>query len=604
LKRERPLLAAFSGLTYLFLYAPILVLVVFSFNRGRLTASWEGFTLEWYAKLLENAQILTSLRNSLMIAGATTIACTVLGTAAALAFFRHRFKREAAIDALITLPIVVPEIVLASSLVLLFAAVGLRLGFVTVILAHIAFSVSYAVVVVKARLSGFDRSLEEAAMDLGATPWQTFWLVTLPQIAPGVLAAALLVFSLSIDDYVITSFVAGVGSTTLPIQIYSMVRTGITPEINAISTLLLVATSLLLFASWRLEQGKGVAQSAPAAAAGLALLAWPFFVGGGPGDDQKVLNVYIWSNYIAPETVKKFEARTGVKVNVDLYDTNEAMLAKIQSGNVGYDLLCPSNYPIETLKKQDLLLPLDHSALPNMRNLDPRFLDLDYDKGNRYSIPYFWGTCGVAYNRRQVPKVESWGVLWDAQYKGRVLMLDDPREAIGAALKWKGRSLNATDADSLQLATRLLLEQKPLVRTYNSSNFEDVLLSGDVVVAQGWNGQFARAIAQDPDLDYVIPKEGGSLFIDSLVIPRSAPHPELAHAFMDFVMDAEIAAEICRTMQYSTPNRAAVPLLPEELRRNRAVFPSDEEVARLELIHDIGEATLDFDRAWTEVKTR
>jgi len=603
-RRRRPFLAAWSGLTYLFLYAPILVLVVFSFNRGRLTAAWEGFTFDWYLKLLENPQILTSLRNSLLIAAATTVACTVLGTAAALAFFRHRFRREAALDGLITLPIVVPEIVLASSLVLLFAAVGLRLGFVTIILAHVAFSVSYAVVVVKARLAGFDRSLEEAAMDLGATPWQTFWLVTLPQIAPGVLAAALLVFSLSIDDYVITSFVAGVGSTTLPIQIYSMVRTGITPEINAISTLMLVATSLLLFASWQLEQGGGARRSAPPAVLGLGLLAWPFLVGQGPRDAERVLNLYIWSNYIAPETLRKFEERMGVKVNVDLYDTNEAMLAKIQSGNVGYDLLCPSNYPIETLRKQDLLRPLDHSALPHLKNLDPRFLDLDYDKGNRYSIPYFWGTCGVAYNRKRVPKVESWGVLWDPRYAGRVLMLDDPREAIGAALKWKGRSLNATDADSLALATRLLLEQKPLVRTYNSSNFEDVLLSGDVWVAQGWNGQFARAIAQDPDLEYVIPNEGGSLFIDSLVIPRSAPHPELAHAFMDFVMEAEIAAEICATMQYSTPNRAAVALLPESLRQNPAVFPSDEEIARLELIHDIGEATLDFDRAWTEVKTR
>jgi spermidine/putrescine-binding protein len=333
-------------------------------------------------------------------------------------------------------------------------------------------------------------------------------------------------------------------------------------------------------------------------------LAWPFLVGHGPAPADRVLNLYIWSNYIAPETVRKFEQRMGVKVNLDLYDTNEAMLAKIQSGNVGYDLLCPSNYPIETLRKQDLLRPLDHSALPHFRNLDPRFLDLDYDKGNRYSIPYFWGSCGIGYNRGRVPQADSWGVLWDPRYRGRVLMLDDPREAIGAALKWRGRSFNASDAESLALATRLLLEQKPLVRTYNSSNFEDVLLSGDVWVAQGWNGQFARAIAQDPDLDYVIPKEGGSLFIDSLVIPRSAPHPELAHAFMDFVMEGEVAAEICASMQYSTPNRAAVPLLPESLRRNRAVFPSDEEVARLELIHDIGEATVDFDRAWTEVKTR
>ena len=210
------ILAGFSALVYVFLYAPLLVLVVFSFNRGRLTAAWEGFTLAWYAKLFANPQILSSLRNSLIVAAASTLVCTVVGTAAALAFFRHRFRKQAALDALITIPIVVPEIVLASSLVLLFAALGLRLGFLTIILAHVAFSVSYAVVVVKARFAGFDRSLEEAAMDLGAGPAATFFKVTLPGIFPGVLAAALLVFALSIDDYVITSFVAGVGTTTLP----------------------------------------------------------------------------------------------------------------------------------------------------------------------------------------------------------------------------------------------------------------------------------------------------------------------------------------------------------------------------------------------------
>src|SRR5262245_57878069 len=306
-RRRGGLLGLFSAAIYLFLYAPILVLVVFSFNKGRLTAAWEGVTLAWYAQLLDDPLILSSLRNSLIVAFAATVICTLLGTACALAFHRYRFRQQALLDAFITLPIVVPEIVLASSLVLLFAAIGLRLGFLTVILAHVGFSVSYAVVVVRARLAGFDRSLEEAAMDLGAGPWRSFWLVTLPLIAPGVLAAALLVFALSIDDYVITSFVAGVGSTTLPIQIYSMVKSGITPEINAVSTLLLAATSLLLLASYLLERRRGRAAALPVAL-GLALLGAPFLLGrpaGGSGEG--VLNLYIWSNYIGPETLKKFE---------------------------------------------------------------------------------------------------------------------------------------------------------------------------------------------------------------------------------------------------------------------------------------------------------
>jgi spermidine/putrescine transport system permease protein len=596
-------LTLFSVFIYFFLYAPILVLVVFSFNAGRLTAEWQGFTFHWYAKLLQNPQILSALRNSLVVAGASTVACTLLGTAAALAFHKHRFTRQATMDALITLPIVVPEIVLASSLVLLFAAVGLRLGFLTVILAHIAFSVSYAVVVVRARLTGFDRSLEEAAMDLGAGPWATFWKVTLPGIAPGVLAAALLVFALSIDDYVITSFVAGVGATTLPIQIYSMVRTGISPEINAVSTLILAATSLLLFAAYRLEQGRSTRSAIVPVLLGLAILGAPFFLGGRAATGDRVLNVYIWSNYIAPETVKKFEQRFGVHVNVDLYDTNEAMLAKIATGNVGYDILCPSNYPVESLRHQNLLLPLDRTALPHLTNIDARFLDRPYDPGNRYSVPYFWGSCGIAYDKKRVGSVDSWAALWDAKWKGRVLMLDDPRETIGAALKWKGMSFNTVDPAKLAVAQRLLMEQKPLVKTYNASNFEDVLLSRDVWLAQGWNGQFAKVMADDHDLVYVIPKEGASLFVDSLVIPASAPHPELAHAFIDFTLEAEIAAEICRTMRYSTPNRAALPLLPPEIRDNPAIFPPDDVVDRLELIQDIGEATVLYDRLWTEVKT-
>jgi spermidine/putrescine transport system permease protein len=601
--RPRRGLTLLTLAVYVFLYAPILVLVAFSFNRGRLTASWDGFTLAWYAKLWSDPQVLASLRNSLLVAAAATLASTALGTAAALAFHRHRFRRQAALDALLTLPLVVPEIVLASSLLLLFATAGLRLGFLSVTLAHVGFSVSYAVVVVRPRLAGFDRGLEEAAMDLGAGPWRTFFKVTLPGIAPGILAAALLVFALSIDDYVITSFVAGVGSTTLPIHIYSMVRSGISPEINAVSTLLLASTSLLLFAAWRLEQGRRLREAAVPALLGALLLAGPFLAGSGAPAGDKVLNLYIWSSYIAPETLRKFEARHGVRVNVDLYDSNEALLAKVQAGNAAYDVICPSNYPIEILLKQGLLRPLDHSALPHLANLDPRFLDQAYDPGNRHSVPYFWGTAGIAYRRSRVGRVDSWSAMWDARWAGRILMLDDARETFGAALKWKGRSLNTTDPALLRTAGRLLLAQKPLVRTYNSSSFEDALLSGDVWLAQGWNGQFAKAMDEDPDVEYVVPREGSSLFVDSLVIPASAPHPELAHAFIDFTLEAEIAAEICRTMRYSSPNRAAVPLLPASIRSNPAIFPPPDVLERVELIEDVGEATLLYDRLWTEVKT-
>jgi spermidine/putrescine transport system permease protein len=597
------LLGLWSLAVYVFLYAPLAVLAAFSFNRERLTAQWRGFTLEWYARLLENTQVLTALRNSLLVAAAATALATAIATAAALAFHRHRFRRQAALDGLLTLPIVIPEIVMAASLLLLFAGIGLRLGFLTVVLAHVAFSVSYAVVVVRARLAGFDRSLEEAAMDLGAGPWRTFLHVTLPGIAPGVLAAGLLVFALSIDDYVITSFVAGVGSTTLPLQIYSMVRSGISPEINAASTVLLVATAFLLFAAWRVEQGGRARAAAVPALLGFSILGAPFVLVGPAAPDDRVLNVFIWSGYLPQEAVKEFEARHGIRVNVDLYDSLEALLAKLQAGNASYDVVCPSSYAVEILLAQHLLQPLDHSALPHLANVDPTWLDRDFDPGNRHTVPYFTGTCGIGYRRSRVGEIDSWRALWDPRFRGRILMLDDPRETLGAALRLMGRSVNASDEPTLRQAMRLLVEQKPLVRAYDSANFEDALLAGDVWLAQGWNGEFARVMDLDPDLAYVVPKEGSTTFIDSLAVPVGAPHPRLAHSFLDFAMEAEVAAQICRSMRYTSPNRAAMAFLPQGTRVNPAIFPTPDVLVRTELLRDIGPATVLYDRLWTEVKT-
>jgi spermidine/putrescine transport system permease protein len=596
-------LGLWSLLVYAFLYAPLAVLAAFSFNQERLTATWRGFTLEWYWRLLENTQVLTALRNSLLVAVVATAIATAIGTAAALAFHRRRFRRQGTLDGLVTLPIVIPEIAMASSLLLLFAALGLRLGFTTVVLAHVSFSVSYAVVLVRARLAGFDRSLEEAAADLGAGPGRVFFQVTLPAIAPGILAAALLVFALSVDDYVITSFVAGVGSTTLPLQIYSMVRSGISPEINAVSTLLLAATALLLLAAWRLEQGARPRAAALPAVLGLGILGAPFVLVGLPPPPDRVLNVYIWSAYLPPESVRAFEVREGVRVNVDLYDSNEALLAKMQAGTSGYDVICPSNYAVETLVHQGLLRPLDHSLLPHLSNVDPFYLDHDFDPGNRYSTPYFAGTTGIAYRRSRVGVVDSWETLWDPRFAGRVLMLDDPRETLGAALRRLGLSVNTVDERPLRQAQRLLIEQKPLVKAYDSSSFEDTLVAGDVWLAQGWSGEFARVIEIDPDIAYVIPKEGSTAFLDNLAIPASAPHPALAHQFLDFVMEAEVAAEICLAMRYTTPNRAARAHLPAEVLDNPAIFPPAETLARTELLRDVGDATVLYDRLWTEVKT-
>ena len=252
-KLSRWFLFTESGLVYLFLYAPIVILVIYSFNSSRY-AIWEGFSWKWYEILLRDQLILRSLKNTLIVALAATLASTVVGTIAALGMQRFEFRGKGVLDSLFYLPVIIPEIVMAASLVIFFGFIQFKLGLTTVILAHIAFCISYVIIVVRARLEGFDRTLEEASMDLGANEFQTFFRVTLPVIAPGIISGALLAFTISIDDYIITSFVAGVGSTTLPLQIYSMVKTKVTPEINAISTLLLVPTILLIVISDRLQR--------------------------------------------------------------------------------------------------------------------------------------------------------------------------------------------------------------------------------------------------------------------------------------------------------------------------------------------------------------
>jgi len=255
----RRLLAAHTALVYAFLYAPIAILVAFSFNASRQTAFWAGFTLDWYRRLLANAELFHAVRNSLVVAAGATAIAVVLGTPAALALARpdfRDFRGNRATQALLYLPVIIPEVVLGAALVTFFGAVGLRLSLTTVVIAHVVFSVSYVAIVVRALLAGLDPALAEAARDLGAGPFETFRRVTLPLAAPGILAAALLVFTLSIDDYVVTSFVAGVGATTLPLHIYSMLKVGVTPEVNAVSSLLLAGTIVLIVAAHRLL-GKG-----------------------------------------------------------------------------------------------------------------------------------------------------------------------------------------------------------------------------------------------------------------------------------------------------------------------------------------------------------
>jgi spermidine/putrescine-binding protein len=338
----------------------------------------------------------------------------------------------------------------------------------------------------------------------------------------------------------------------------------------------------------------------------LALLAGACGGGKGSKPQGKIVNIYIWTNYLPQEVVDEFERRTGIHANVDTFDSNEAVLAKLQSGVAGYDVAVPSDYMLKILIPQGLVQPLDHGRLPHLKNLDPRFLNQKYDPGNGHSVPYLWGTTGIGYDQKKIqPAVDSWAALFDPRHAGRILMLDDQREAFGAALRLMGKSVNERDTAILRQAAERLKQQKPLVRTYNSSDFANLLAAGDVDLSQGYNGEFAEAVTHSAGrLAYVIPKEGGTLWIDNLAIPKGARNLDAAYAFLDFVMEPEIAAEIVNHVHYACANRAALPLIDAKIKADPSIYPPQEILNRCELIEDLGETTQLLDQLWTEVKAQ
>ena len=327
-----------------------------------------------------------------------------------------------------------------------------------------------------------------------------------------------------------------------------------------------------------------------------------------PGAPGSELHLFIWANYIDPAVLADFTKETGIKVVEENFDSNETLRAKLEAGATGYDLITPSDYAVQGLIEAKLLAELDLAKLPNLKHLAPRFREIWYDPGNKHSVPYLWGTTGIGYDATKVdPPPASWADLLDSarleKYKGRIGMLDDAREALGAALKWKGKSLNAVAGADLEAAKAVLIAQKPFVARYDSETYDDLLLTGDLVMAQGWSGEIARARMQNPNLRFVIPKEGGVIWADNLAIPTSAKNKAAALMFIDFVNRPEVGARIVNFLRYPSANDGARAHIRPEILNDPQIYPPADVMERLEWIRDVGEAGDLYDRAWTEMKS-
>lgn len=615
----------------IFLYAPILTMMVLSFNSSKSRTDWGGFTLDWYIQMFQSSSIMDALYNTLLIAFISALAATLLGTAAAIGISHMRRLPRSIAMGVNNIPMLNSEIVTGISLMLAFLAFGISLGFKTILLSHITFCVPYVILSVMPKLKQTSRYTYEAAMDLGAGPIQAFFKVVLPDIMPGVLSGFLLAFTMSLDDFIITHFTRGAGINTLSTLIYSEVRRGIKPSMYALSTIIfLTVLALLLITNFSPDRAPAVTDREKArrkqvetarkvlltAASFCIILAVSFttyrhFA----ASRSNELYVYNWGEYIDETVIEDFEKETGIHVIYDLFETNEEMYPVIEAGGVNYDVVCPSDYMIQKMVENDLLAEINFDNIPNISQIDPEYMERSraFDPENRYSVPYTWGTVGILYNDRLVEELgaeppDSWMDLWDEKFSGEILMQDSVRDAFMCALKALGYSLNSTDPAQLQEARDLLIRQKPLIQAYVIDQVRDKMLGGEAAVGVIYSGEmlYLQELAEGKDfnLEYVIPEEGTNLWIDSWVIPKNAKNKENAEKWIDFLCRPDIAKRNFEYITYATPNKGAFDMLDEELQQNKAVFPDWDSLTDAEVYQYLGdEADSLYNELWKEVKS-
>lgn len=607
-------------LILLFLYLPIFVLIIASFNNSKLLGTWNGFTLKWYRQLFDNTAIMTALETTLVLAVMAAFLATIIGTFACLTIYKMKKVPKAIIMSITNIPMLNAEIVTGLAFMLLFIGIGMSLSFSTVLIAHVTFCIPYVVLSVMPKVQQMDNSMYEAALDLGASKSYAFFKVTLPDIFPGVMAGFFLSFTMSLDDFIITHFTRGSGFDTLSTKIYTEVRKGIKPEMYALSTLLFVTVFVLLLLINKAPVKKEVVTKQAETrhrimqvVAGIVCVALivtsisysvkNIFM---KHTSENEIYVYNWGEYIDPDVIELFEDETGIKVHYEEFETNEEMYTIIASGARQYDVICPSDYMIEKMIEHNLLAEINYDNIPNIIHIGKQYLESaeGFDPENRYSVPYCWGTVGIIYNKTMVNEpVTSWGILFDEKYKKQILMQNSVRDAYCVALSYLGYSINTLDEKELGEATELLIRQKPLVQAYVVDQVRDKMIRNSAALGVIFSGEAIYMQRENPDLEYVIPDEGTNVWIDGWVIPSDCRNKEGAEAWINFMCDPEIALLNFDYITYSTPNDSARELIEdEEIRNSQIAFPEEAILNRCDVYNYLGsDGDMLYDKYWTKV---
>ena len=570
-KDKRVLGKVGMALLLVFFYAPILFMIIFSFNSSKSLTHFTGFSLRWYEAMLKNHGMMESLYVTIVIALLATIISTIIGTITAIGLSKSKKVLRAFISQVNDFPIMNPEIVTAIGLMLLFITFQIEKGFVTLLLAHIAFCIPYVILSIMPKIKSLDPNLADAAMDLGATPWQALVKVIVPQIMPGIVSGALIAFTMSFDDFVISYFVTGQGVKNLSIMVYTMSKR-INPSVNAISTLvvLLITITLTIVNVLPMIRKKTSPSKqnkpwkwAVAGVVVVGLVASLFGLNKSAGSQPyagQTLHVYNWGEYTGENIISGFEELTGAKVIMDNFDSNEQMYIKVANGDA-YDVLVPSDYMIQRMMQEKMLQKLEPETRKEcLGELSDAIKGLPYDPKNEYSIPYFWGTVGIVYDKRKVSEEDlekdGWDIFLDQKFKGDIYLYDSERDSFMMALKALGYSMNTTSQDELNAAYNWLIQ---CVQTMDPEIVTDEIIDNMAQARKAlgliYSGDAAYVMSENENMGFYMPKSGTNLWSDAMVIPKNAKNPKLANEFIRYITSYDAAMDNSSYVGYTSPNK-------------------------------------------------
>lgn len=570
-KDKRVLGKVGMALLLVFFYAPILFMIIFSFNSSKSLTHFTGFSLCWYETMLKNHGMMESLYVTIIIALLATIISTIIGTITAIGLSKSKKVLRAFVSQVNDFPIMNPEIVTAIGLMLLFITFQIEKGFVTLLLAHIAFCIPYVILSIMPKIKSLDPNLADAAMDLGATPWQALVKVIVPQIMPGIVSGALIAFTMSFDDFVISYFVTGQGVKNLSIMVYTMSKR-INPSVNAISTLvvLLITITLTIVNVLPMIRKKTSPsrQNKPwkwavAGVVVVGLVASLFGLNKSAGSQPyagQTLHVYNWGEYTGENIISGFEELTGAKVIMDNFDSNEQMYIKVANGDA-YDVLVPSDYMIQRMMQEKMLQKLEPETRKEcLGELVDAIKGLPYDPKNEYSIPYFWGTVGIVYDKTKVSEEDlekdGWDIFLDQKFKGDIYLYDSERDSFMMALKALGYSMNTTSQDELNAAYNWLIQ---CVQTMDPEIVTDEIIDNMAQARKAlgliYSGDAAYVMSENENMGFYMPKSGTNLWSDAMVIPKNAKNPKLANEFIRYITSYDAAMDNSSYVGYTSPNK-------------------------------------------------